>query len=42
MTAVAGRRRQGVIGWTFALPWVLLFVVFMAGPIVVSLLTRKE
>lgn len=39
MTAVAGRRRQGVIGWTFALPWVLLFVVFMAGPIVVSLLT---
>jgi multiple sugar transport system permease protein len=51
MTAVAARgispapraarryRRQALVGWTFALPFVLLFVVFLAGPIVVSLVT---
>jgi multiple sugar transport system permease protein len=32
-------RRQWLIGWSFALPFVLLFVVFMAGPILVSLIT---
>lgn len=31
--------RQALIGWTFALPFVLLFTVFMAGPIVVSFIT---
>jgi multiple sugar transport system permease protein len=31
--------RQWLIGWSFALPFVLLFVVFMAGPILVSLIT---
>jgi multiple sugar transport system permease protein len=31
--------RQALIGWSFALPFVLLFTVFMAGPIVVSFIT---
>jgi multiple sugar transport system permease protein len=35
----AGRAlRQNLIGWGFALPFVLIFTVFMAGPIVASLL----
>lgn len=33
------RRRQALIGWGFSLPFVLLFGVFMAGPIVVSFVT---
>jgi multiple sugar transport system permease protein len=37
--AVGRHRHQALIGWMFALPWVLLFVVFMAGPILVSLVT---
>lgn len=32
-------RHQALIGWSFALPFVLLFTVFMAGPIIVSFLT---
>jgi multiple sugar transport system permease protein len=40
MTAVVGTgRRQAFVGWAFALPFVLLFMVFMAGPIVVSFIT---
>ena len=44
MTAAAVRRqrrpwRQWLIGWSFALPFVLLFSVFMAGPIIVSFVT---
>jgi multiple sugar transport system permease protein len=37
----AGNRkwRQALVAWSFALPFLLLFVVFMAGPIVVSFLT---
>ena len=38
-TAVARRRRpwrQWMIGWSFALPFVVLFGVFLAGPILVS------
>ena len=31
--------KQNLVGWSFALPFVLLFVVFMAGPILVSLIT---
>jgi multiple sugar transport system permease protein len=31
--------RQNVVAWSFALPFLLLFVVFMAGPIVVALVT---
>ena len=35
----AGRAlRQNLIGWGFALPFVIIFVVFMAGPILASLL----
>jgi multiple sugar transport system permease protein len=41
--AAAPRRRrdwrQALIGWSFALPFVLLFAVFMAGPILVSFIT---
>lgn len=33
------RRREALVGWSFALPFVLLFTAFMAGPIVVSFLT---
>lgn len=32
-------RREALVGWSFALPFVLLFAVFMAGPIVVSFIT---
>lgn len=35
----AAKRRQALVGWSFALPFVLLFSVFMAGPIVVSFIT---
>ena len=31
--------KQNLVGWSFALPFVGLFVVFMAGPILVSLIT---
>ena len=31
--------RQALIGWSFALPFVLLFGVFMAGPILISFVT---
>jgi multiple sugar transport system permease protein len=31
--------RQALVGWSFALPLLLLFVVFMAGPILVSFIT---
>ena len=31
--------RQALVGWTFALPFVLLFGAFMAGPIVISFIT---
>jgi multiple sugar transport system permease protein len=34
-----GRGREGLIGWSFALPFVVFFVVFMAGPILVALVT---
>jgi len=41
--ASARRRRRGwrkaLVGWAFALPFVLLFGVFMAGPILVSFIT---
>ena len=33
------RWKQALIGWSFALPFVLLFTVFMAGPILVSFIT---
>jgi multiple sugar transport system permease protein len=40
MTAVVGgRRKQAFVGWAFALPFVAMFTVFMAGPILVSFLT---
>jgi multiple sugar transport system permease protein len=43
LPAAAHRRRrdwrQALIGWSFALPFVVLFAVFMAGPILVSFLT---
>lgn len=31
--------KQTFIGWSFALPFVLLFVVFLAGPILISFIT---
>jgi multiple sugar transport system permease protein len=36
-----GRKRwkQALIGWSFALPFVLLFLVFLAGPILISFFT---
>ena len=43
--AAAGRRagrprwRLLLVSWSFTLPFIVLFVVFMAGPIVVSLIT---
>ncbi len=33
------RRRHTLVGWSFALPFVLLFVLFLAGPILVSFVT---
>lgn len=40
-TAPPRRRdwRRALVGWSFALPFVLLFGVFMAGPILVSFVT---
>jgi multiple sugar transport system permease protein len=32
------RRRNNIVGWAFSLPWFVLFVVFLAGPILASLL----
>ena len=32
------RRHDNVVGWAFSLPWFVLFLVFLAGPIVASLL----
>lgn len=39
--STAGRspRQDALVGWSFALPFLLLFVVFMAGPILVALIT---
>jgi len=31
------RRRRTAVGWGFAAPWTILFVVFLAGPILASL-----
>lgn len=43
MNVVARRHRrdwrQALLGWSFALPFVVLFGVFMAGPILVSFIT---
>lgn len=33
-----GRERHNLAGWLFASPWVILFLVFMAFPIIASLL----
>jgi multiple sugar transport system permease protein len=33
------RLKQALIGWSFALPFVLLFTVFFAGPILVAFIT---
>jgi ABC-type sugar transport system permease subunit len=33
----AGRRRHTLAAWMFALPFMVLFVVFMAGPVLASL-----
>jgi multiple sugar transport system permease protein len=32
-------RKQNLVGWSFALPFVAMFVVFMAGPILISFVT---
>ena len=37
--ARAGRGREGLVGWSFALPFVVFFVVFLAGPIIAALVT---
>ncbi|WP_425501265.1 carbohydrate ABC transporter permease [Phytoactinopolyspora alkaliphila] len=34
-----GRAREGLVGWSFALPFVVFFTVFMAGPILAALVT---
>jgi multiple sugar transport system permease protein len=36
--ARARRRRANITGWAFSLPWFVLFVAFLAGPIIASLL----
>jgi multiple sugar transport system permease protein len=36
--AGSARWRQALIGWSFALPFMVLFTVFMAGPILISFL----
>jgi multiple sugar transport system permease protein len=36
--ARAKRRRENLTGWAFSLPWFVLFAVFLAGPILASLL----
>ena len=38
-TAPRSHWREHLIAWSFALPYVLLFLVFMAGPILVALFT---
>lgn len=38
-TAGRSRARDTLVAWSFAAPFVILFLVFMAGPIVVSLIT---
>jgi multiple sugar transport system permease protein len=38
-TAPRSHWREHLIAWSFALPYVLLFIVFMAGPILVALFT---
>ena len=38
-TAPRSHWREHLVAWSFALPYVLLFLVFMAGPILVALLT---
>jgi multiple sugar transport system permease protein len=38
-TGDRSHRREALVAWSFALPFVLLFLVFMAGPIVVALVT---
>lgn len=37
--ARAGQRHEGLVGWSFALPFMVFFTVFMAGPIVAALVT---
>jgi multiple sugar transport system permease protein len=37
--AVGSKWRQAVVGWSFAAPFFILFAIFMAAPIVVSLVT---
>jgi len=37
--AGGSRSRDALIGWSFAAPFVILFLVFMAGPILVALVT---
>ncbi len=38
-TAGRSRWRDALIGWSFAAPFVILFLVFMAGPILVAFVT---
>ena len=38
-TAPRSHWREHLVAWSFALPYLLLFVVFMAGPILVALFT---
>ena len=38
-TAPRSHWREHLVAWSFALPYVLLFLVFMAGPILVALFT---
>ena len=38
-TGQRSRWREALIAWSFALPFVLLFAIFMAGPIVVAFVT---
>ena len=38
-TAPRSHWREHLVAWSFAIPYVLLFVVFMAGPILVALFT---
>lgn len=38
-SAARSRWRESLIAWSFAAPFVLLFLVFMAGPIVVAFVT---
>jgi multiple sugar transport system permease protein len=38
-TAGKSRWRETLVAWSFALPFLLLFLVFMAGPILIALVT---